>query len=220
MESISTGVFDRSGVDQISEQGFYGVLAASLIWGLTVTAVIAHKIAETLYVPGGMEIFVVGLIIPIIGVLIAVNSDNPIVSFLGYNMIVIPFGIILGPVLNQYSPNIIRNAFGMTALITFLMGLAGTLFPSFFSKLGPALFLSLFCLVLVRIVQIFIPALDLSFIDYIGAGIFSLYISYDMYRANVVAKTIDNAIDISVDLYLDIVNLFLHLLRIMGKSDD
>lgn len=218
--NVSTGVFDRYGSDEISAQGFYGALGASLIWGLMVTAVIAHKIAEMQYVPGIMESLIIGLAIPIVGIFVAVKSDNPFVSFFGYNMIVVPFGIILSPVVNQYSPNIIRNAFGVTAAITFMMALMGTVFPAFFSRLGAPLLFSLFCLVMVRIAQIFIPALDLTIIDYIGAGIFSLYIGYDMYRANSISKTLDNAIDISVDLYLDIINLFINILKIMGKSKD
>lgn len=217
---VSTGVFDRSGYDGISAHGFYGVLGISLIWGLIATAAIAHKMAEIHYVPGGWEILIIGFIIPIAGIYVAVSNDNPIISFIGYNMIVIPFGIILGPVVNRYSPNIIRNAFAVTAGITFLMALMGTIYPAFFSKLGAPLLFSLGCLILVRIAQIFIPALDLAIVDYIGAGIFSMYVGYDMYRANSVPKTVDNAIDISVDLYLDIVNLFLHILRIMGKSKD
>ena len=217
--NISTGVFERRGRDSVSAQSFYGVLAISLIWGLGATAIVAHKIAEMNYMPGLIEILVMGLAIPIVGIIIAVKSDNPIISFIGYNLIVFPFGVILGPVLNQYSPDVIRNAFGMTALITFVMGLAGTLFPAFFARLGAVLFFSLFCLVLVRVAQIFIPALDLTVIDYIAAGIFSLYIGYDMHRANSMPKTLDNAIDIAVDLYLDIVNLVLHILRIMGKKD-
>lgn len=217
-DGLSTGVFERDGYDNITAQGFYGVLSASLIWGLAATSVVAHKIAEIHYVPGIIEILILGLAIPILGIFLAVKSDNPLISFIGYNMIVFPFGVIIGPVLNQYSPDIVRNAFGVTAAVTFIMGLAGTIFPAFFARLGAALFLSLFCLVLVRIAQIFIPALDLTVIDYFGAGLFSLYIGYDMYRANNIPKTVDNAIDISVDLYLDIVNLFLHILRIMGKS--
>ncbi len=39
-----------------------------------------------------------------------------------------------------------------------------------------------------------------------------------MYRANKMPKTIDNAIDICIDLYLDIINLFLYMLRIMGRK--
>lgn len=216
--TVSTGVFDRIGDDEITAQGFYGVLTASLIWGLFGTAVIAHLSIENGFIPTLWSILILGLALPILGIVIAVKSDNPFISFLGYNMIVVPFGIILGPAINQYSPDVIRNAFGITAGITFLMGFAGTIFPNFFSKLGPVLFLSLFGLVIVGIAQIFIPALRFGLYDYIGAGVFSLYIGYDMYRANNMPKTIDNAVDVSVDLYLDIINLFLYILRILGKK--
>ena len=50
-----------------------------------------------------------------------------------------------------------------------------------------------------------------------AAAIFSLYIGYDMYRAQRYPKTADNAVDCAVDIYLDIINLFLRLLRILGR---
>jgi FtsH-binding integral membrane protein len=219
MENISTGVFDRNGRDEISDSQFYAALTLSLMWGLVATALVAYKIIELKYNPGVIEILLLGLGLPILGIVIAVKSDNPIISFIGYNLIVIPFGIILGPVINQYSANVVRNAFGLTAAITFFMGFMGTCFPVLFRNLGAPLFLALGGLILVRIAQIFIPAIqNLGIIDYISAGVFSLYIGYDMYRANEISKTIDNAIDISVDLYLDVVNLFLNLLRILGSN--
>lgn len=214
---VSTGVFERKGGDTISANGFYGTLTASLVWGLVLTAFIAHKVAEMHFVPGLGEIILIGLVVPIAGVFIAVKSTNPFGSFIGYNMIVVPFGIILGPVLNHYTPDIVRNAFGMTAVIALFMGTAGTLFPGIFARMGSALFFALLGLVGVSIARIFIPAIDLTIIDYAGAGIFSLYIGYDMYRANHIPKTVDNAIDVSVNLYLDIINLFLFVLRIFGR---
>ncbi len=219
--AISTGVFDRSGSDEVSAQSFYGALTLSLLWGLIGTAVIAHKAIEMHYNPTLMGIIMLGLVVPIIGILIAVNSDNPILSFIGYNMIVVPFGIIIGPAVNHYSPDVVRNAFALTAMITFFMGFMGTCFPGLFKKMGAPLFLALGGLVMVRFAQLFIPELaHLRVVDYIGAGIFSLYIGYDMYRASEVAKTLDNAVDISVDLYLDIINLFLNLLEILGSSEE
>ncbi len=219
MSDISTGVFDRTGGDEISESSFYAALTASLLWGLVITALIAKKVIDIEYMPGLAEILIIGLVIPIVGIIVAMKSDNYVISFVGYNMLVVPFGIILGPAVNQYSPDVIRNAFGITAGITFVMGGAGVLFPSLFKNLGTPLFVALSCLVIVRIAQIFIPGLNFGWIDYIAAGIFSLYIGYDMYRASEISKTFDNAIDISIELYLDIVNLFLTLLRIMGKKD-
>jgi len=218
-QTISTGVFNRSGRDTLSPQVFYGALASSILYGLFTTAIIAYKVNEAGFIPNLWHIIILGLVVPIIGIIIAMKSDNPIVSFIGYSMLVVPFGVVLSPVLQVYSPDVITNAFGITATITFVMGLAGTMFPNIFSIMGPVLGLVLFGMVLVMIGQMFIPALRLGIIDYIGAGLFSLYIGYDMYRANHVAKTLDNAIDISIDLYLDIVNLFLFVLRILGKKD-
>ena len=217
---INTGVFDRTGRDEISEQSFYAALTLSLLWGLIGTAIVAYKTISMQYHPGLPAILLLGLVVPILGILIAVKSDNPIISFIGYNMIVIPFGVILGPTINHYSPNVVRNAFAMTAGITFFMGFMGTCFPGLFKNMGAPLFLALGGLVMVRIAQIFIPELaELRIVDYISAGIFSLYIGFDMYRASQIAKTLDNAVDISVDLYLDIINLFLSLLRILGSKD-
>lgn len=217
-QTIATGVFARQGKDQISSQFFYGILGSSVVWGLMLTAVVANYIIQTGYIPG-IEGIIIGIVLPIIGALMAIKSDNPYISFLGYHFIIIPFGIILGPYVSQFQPQIISKAFTMTALITAMMTIAGTLYPQVFAKMGRALFLALSGLVIIRILSLFFPILNLTILDYLGAGIFSLYIGYDMYRANHIPKTLDNAIDISVDLYLDIVNLFLYLLRIYGNRD-
>jgi FtsH-binding integral membrane protein len=205
----------------VSLQTFYGMIAGFVCYGLFGTAIVAHLAIKAGYQLGWPSLIVFGLVIPIIGIIIAGFSKNWFVSFIGYNMVLIPFGVILAPVVNSYSADVIRNAFAVTAIITFLMGLAGTIFPNVFSRLGPALFLSLSMLVLVRIAGLFIPELNnMSIIDYIAAGIFSLYIGYDMYRASVVERTWDNAVDIALSLYLDIINLFLQLLKILGNSRD
>jgi FtsH-binding integral membrane protein len=71
----------------------------------------------------------------------------------------------------------------------------------------------------VRIGGLFVPELNnIGIIDYIAAGIFSLYIGYDMYRASVIERNIDNAVDVALSLYLDIINLFLEILKILGKN--
>ncbi len=44
------------------------------------------------------------------------------------------------------------------------------------------------------------------------------YIGVDWGRANQIERTVDNAIDSAAALYLDIINLFLRILRIMSKK--
>ena len=219
-QTISTGVFDRAGRDTISERLFFGTLGAVLVYGFIMTAFIANSTAGMFaHGTNWLTVIMVGLVIPILGIIIAVKSDNPFISFVGYNMVVVPFGVILAPVLQQYSHDVIRNAFTITAIDVITMSLLAVSFPKFFSKIGGALFFALLGLVVVRIVQLFVPALaNLTIVDWISAAIFSLYVGFDWWRANTVPKTFDNAVDLSLDLYLDIINLFLSILRILGKK--
>ncbi|HMY81137.1 MAG TPA: Bax inhibitor-1 family protein [Candidatus Absconditabacterales bacterium] len=221
----SSEVYQRDGSSHsMTEQSFYGSIAGFVLYGLIGTAISAHLAIQSAFNPGIWGIIILGLVIPIVGVIIAGVSNNWFFSFIGYNMVLIPFGLILAPALSHYLkeyPDVVRNAASLTAIITFVMGLAGTMFPNIFSRMGSALFFSLSALVLVRLAGIFIPELN-SFllIDYIAAGIFSLYIGYDMYRASTVERNLDNAVDIALSLYLDIINLFLELLKIMSSKDD
>ena len=48
--------------------------------------------------------------------------------------------------------------------------------------------------------------------------LFRSYIGYDWARANTCARTVNNAIDLSASLCLDIVNLFLRILQIMNRN--
>ena len=62
--------------------------------------------------------------------------------------------------------------------------------------------------------------LRLGVMDYIMVLIFSGYVGYDWSKAQIFPKTLDNAIDSAADIYVDIVNLFIRILRIMGKKNN
>ena len=59
-----------------------------------------------------------------------------------------------------------------------------------------------------------------TIISWVAAAIFSLYIGYDWVKAQMYVKTVDNAVDSALDIYLDIINLFLQLLRILGSKNN
>lgn len=206
--------FSRKGYNTLSDRSYFGSIAGFVIYGL-----LASFIA-TFFAPAQLStvgLVCLGLVLPLVGCFLSI-SDNLPVSFLGYNMITIPFGLVLGPVLNAFSPGIVANALILTTVVTGLMGLAGITFPNFFKSIGGVLFYSLLSLVFVRILGIFIPALNCGIVDYFAAGIFSLYIGFDMYRASVATRSVQSALHIAVSLYLDIVNLFLTILSIL-KND-
>lgn len=214
---LTKNVFtDQGGYSPMSLSGFMGSIAGFVTWGLLMTFIMATNFAPPN--PGLGFLIGVGLIIPIIGIFISKN-DNLIISFLGYNMITIPFGLCMGWINGSIESTVVQDAITITLLVSFMMGLFGVIFPRVFEKMGGFLFYSLIGLIIVRILQIFIPALQhLTAIDYISAGIFSLYIGYDMHRATIVSRTIENALQISISLYLDVVNLFMSILGILDKD--
>lgn len=95
--------------------------------------------------------------------------------------------------------------------------IAGTLFPAFFKKIARALTIALFLVIIVELAMIFIFKVHHGIIDWIVVIIFCGYIGYDWGRAQQIPKTIDNAVDSAAALYMDIINLFLRILRLMGR---
>lgn len=212
----NSNAFSSNGYSTVTDRTFMTSVAGFTLYGLVATFL------ATFFAPTHISTLamVCGFIVPMIGCFVSMSEDLPI-AFLGYNLIVIPFGLILGPVLNAYSPNVVANAVMITAIITGLMGFAGVTYPNLFRSLGGTLFYALLGLVVVRILQIFIPGLQgLSIIDYIAGGIFSLYIGYDMFRATEATRSVTSALHIAVSLYLDIINLFTIVLSILGNDRD
>lgn len=219
---MESTVWNRSGRDTMTRGAFYFVLGAILAWGFTFTTLIAKTTAG--WTPNIVTLLLVGMGIPIVGIFMSAKSDNPLISFVGFNLVVGGVSAIIGPLLAMYTklhPGLVERAATMTGLVTIVMAVTGLLFPNFYRSIGGALFGALLALVVVSFARIFIPAIQgVGIIDYISAGIFSLYIGYDMYRASEIPATLDNAVDVAVSLYLDIINLFLDLLRIMSEADD
>lgn len=221
MSALSSEVWKRGGVDEMPRRTFYLFLGAILSWGFILTMIVSKATAG--WHPNIWMLLLVGLGIPIAGIFISAMSGAAL-SFIGFNMVVGGMSAILGPVLASYNmanPGLVERAAMFTALATACMGATGVAYPKFYESIGGFLFGALLTLVAVSIAQLFIPAIqDVGIIDYIAAGIFALYIGYDMHRANTIPATLDNAVDVAVSLYLDIINLFLRLLRIIGSSDD
>ena len=65
---------------------------------------------------------------------------------------------------------------------------------------------------------LFLLGFGTEFTDYIVIAIFSLYLGFDWQRANRVTPSIRNAILSATQIYLDIVNIFIRLLRILARS--
>lgn len=204
---------------ELTRSKFNLLLGLFILYGVMVNVLTSYLMSEHIFTTEQIiAVLVLSLVCGIAGVIIALKNDEPLVSFLGYNMLVIPFGLMLSIVVQQYSPTIIFEAFLLTAMIMIIMIIAATIKPEWFEGMGTILFTALIGLIIAEAVCLFMGIAPL-WISAISAGIFSCYIGYDWMCAQSGPKTIDAAIDNALNIYLDIINLFLDLLRIMGDND-
>ena len=211
---------DYSGVPLLSRRGYNCVIIAVLLWGLIINAVLCVTVGDVYRLINPGLFLVLYFVCALAGTFIAVRSKNPLVSFLGYNMIVVPFGLLVSTLVEAYGgidSQIVRDAFIYTSLITAGMLCVNVAFPELCKNLGGALLGCLTGLVICEIVLL-IFRIDQVITDWIAAGLFSLYIAYDIYRSQQFTPTLDNAVDCALDIYMDVVNLFLRLLRILSRS--
>ena len=194
------------------------IIGAVLCWGFLVNWWMVRNIPGSSIASVSPIVFFIGYFVCCIaGIMLFTKSHSPVMSFLGYNLVVIPFGLIINLVVANYDPGLVLDAIKVTGMVTVVMMLFGTLFPGFFRKIAGALTVALIAVIIVELVSIFIFKSHPEIIDWIVVVIFCGYIGYDWGRANSIPPTVDNAIDSAAALYMDIINLFLRILRIMGR---
>jgi modulator of FtsH protease len=110
---------------------------------------------------------------------------------------------------------LIMTAFGGTAAIMAVMASIATTSKRDFSGMGKWLFVGLMVIIVAGIANIFlhIPALYLT-ISVIAIAIFSAYILYDVQQVVNGGET--NYISATLKIYLDVYNIFVNLLSLLG----
>lgn len=216
-----------SNAERISDQKFNLILGGCLVWGFIINCILCTVFSDSilaLALNNYVVFLVMYFVLVIVGCLMVNKSDNPAVSFAGYNLIVIPIGMIISMSLSIYVAagyaNIIPVAFGITAVVTLSMMALSSIFPDFFASntMGRVLGATLLITIIIELILMFTGAASLGIIDYIVVLIFCGYIGYDWAKANMGEKTVDKAVDAAAMLYVDIANLFLRIMRILVRS--
>lgn len=202
---------------ELSDRAYNLVLGGTLAWGFLVNAVICLFFTrEVLLIPA--PLLLIGyLVCAIVGVMMSARSKNPAVSFVGYNLVVLPLGAVLTVLVSAYDPNVVRSTFVITAIVVTIMTLLSSAFPRAFLSLGPTLGITLVLTLLASLVMGLL-GFSPAWLDVGIALLFSGYVGFDFARAQTKLKTLDSAIDSAAELYVDIVNLFIRLLAIVDRS--
>lgn len=203
----------------ISANSYNFVIGLTILWGFFANWLMVENIPFESIVSINPIVFFIGYLVSCFaGIFIFTKSDTPIISFLGYNLVVVPLGFVLVLALNGVDPSVIQQAIEITGLATGIMMLLGSAFPKFFNSIGKGLFIALLASIIAELIMVLIFKTHFRIMHFIMIAIFCGYIGYDWARAQGIPKTVDNAIDSAASLYMDIVLLFLRILSVLNRS--
>ncbi|MBI2765835.1 MAG: US12 family protein [Chloroflexi bacterium] len=168
-----------------------------------------------------------GLILPLflaeLGLIFAVNAFR---EREGLNLLLLyafsfVSGLTIGPLIASYvsagAGAVVLQAVAITGVMT--VGLSGYALTTKrnFEGLRPYLFIALLGLIVASIVNIFVGGTILNtVVSWGGAFLFSVLLIVDVNRTKYATDTMGNAVVITLGIYLDIVNLFLFVMRILN----
>lgn len=193
----------------------YQLLAASLL-AATAGAYIGTNSASLLS-GGAYWIAVIAEFACLFGLMFArKNAKLALILLFAFTFI---SGLVLGPTLARYigagMGNVITQAFLMTTVAFGGLSVFAMNTKRDFSAMGKFLFIALIVIVVASLINIFVGSSMLSLaLSGAGALIFSAYILYD--TQNIIRGSYDSPVLAAVSLYLDILNLFISLLHILG----
>ena len=208
-------------VQELSESKYNLLIGATLTWGFGLNYLMMNllgpSVLNIMHGAGTLPFLLAYFVLVMVGNSM-VRSFDPVKCFIGYNLIAVPVGIVAISATMFYDPAIVVRAVLCTAVITLSMMIASSIFPHLFARYAPALSFALLAVVIVELAAMLFFRANVTILDWLVVGIMSMYIGYDWVRANSVQRTAANAIAAASALYMDIINIFLRLLRILARS--
>ncbi|XP_003385460.1 PREDICTED: protein lifeguard 4-like [Amphimedon queenslandica] len=194
----------------------YGILTAQLC--LTLIVGIACMTSQTVkgFVQGSPVLIIgltIGALVSLIA-LIVMRHQTPI-NFILLGIFTLSESISLGSIITYYDQGIVIKAFIITTAVFVSLTLYSMQSKYDYSTWGASLFTLLCILIVASFMQVFFWSEALDFVISVGGAlIFCGFILFDTYRIMHRHSTEDYIIA-AVELYLDFINLFIYILRIL-----
>ena len=231
-------------VDKSSSWGVPSLTFSSLmqkvyIWmtlALIITGVTAYGVASSpsiLSLLYGNQIVFWGLIIAefalvfmITGMLNRISLTTATLMFVAYSVV---NGAVLSSIFLIYTMNSIGQVFFITAATFGVMAFIGYTTKTDLTSMGKILFMALIGIIIATVVNIFVGSTGLqTVVSYLGVLIFVGLTAYDSQKIKRMLYDYEGndeggqklALVGALTLYLDFINLFIYLLRILGSRRD
>lgn len=199
------------------------VITGVTAYGVATTPAVIEAIVMNRMLFWGLVIAEFGLVWGVTGMLNRLSLTTATLMFIAYSVI---NGALLSVIFLVYTMDSIGTVFFITAATFGVMALIGYTTKTDLSKMGSLLFMALIGLIIASVVNMFMHSSGLQMvISYVGVLIFVGLTAYDSQKIKQMLLTQDTADESAqklalvgaLSLYLDFVNLFIYLLRILGN---
>jgi FtsH-binding integral membrane protein len=219
----------------------HNILRNVYIWmtvGLALTAVVAQLIASSptmlsfLLGNGTTFLFVIvaqfAVVFYLTSRLHKMSSNSAIIAFGAYSVLT---GITLSTLFYAYSGLVIARAFFTTAAVFGGMSFYGLVTKRDLDGIGHYLIMALWGIIIASVINIFLRSEPIYFlISIVGVVFFSILTAWDTQKIKRLNESYGSSIDEetyiklsimgALMLYLDFINIFLYLVRLMGSRDN
>lgn len=207
----------------------YSILMCQLLVTLIFVAMATFHDATRLYIKLHPGLSIIAIIITF-GTLIALACCEDLrrkspTNFILLALFTLAESFLLAVSVSRYYPEQVMLALGLTTLICFALTIFAFQTKIDFTVMGGFLTVAVIVLLVASIVAIFFPGkLMTLIIASAGAIIFSLYLIYDTQMMvggdHKYSISPEEYIFAALTIYVDIINIFMYILAIIGASSD
>lgn len=227
--NIETLITDSAAITQRFIVKVYGWMCLALIiTGLFAMSVadnqaVAEFIFSSKYIFYGLLILELLMVMGLVSMIERMSASTAVILFVLYSVV---NGLTLSVIFFAYTTASIASTFFITAATFGVMSAYGYFTKRDLTSIGNILVMALFGLVIASIVNMFLDSEMLYWITtYVGIVIFVGLIAYDTQKIKGMAAAASSGEEVekkaaiigALALYLDFINLFLMLLRVLGN---
>jgi FtsH-binding integral membrane protein len=224
-------------VDADAVRRFTAHVFSWMVGGLAITAAIAYYFAssgafEMLFNEGGRTMLGWVVALSPLAFILVMNFAFERFSATGIALLFMLFSATMGASLSyvflMFSLSSLTTVFGITAGTFAIMAVVGYTTKTDLTRFGSLLMMALIGIIIAMVVNWFMQSSQLDYIiSIIGVLIFTGLIAYDTQKIKNMGAQVGLASDQgrklaimgATSLYLDFINLFLFLLRLLGRRD-
>lgn len=197
---------------QVSSKSFFPTICGLVIVAALIYFAVAINVDPQIVLKLSPMARIIGVLLSVVlGTLLVNSSSSLILQMVGFSITPAVLGIVSAPWWASVNLNTAYEAGLLVVVAATVMGVLSGLFPKFFIKIRGILFGSLIALIIVGLLGSFVFSINMTLYHVAAIVIFMGLLGYDLAVARRAAPTLQNAFIIASSVFLDLLNLFMHI---------